>query len=350
MREFDINPPSLEIIPRLQAKIDSKTKPLGALGVLEKVALNIGTIQNTLTPRLDNPTIIVFSGDHGIVSEGVSAYPQEVTYQMVNNILKGGAAICVFAKQNGINLKIVDAGVNFDFPASSNLINEKISKGTNNFLQTPAMTIIQCEEAIVKGASIIKKVRDDGCNVIGFGEMGIGNTSSASVIMSILCNIPIEECVGRGTGLDDQGLKKKTEILKKAITKHATHIDIKKPLSILSTFGGFEIAMMCGGILQAAESGMIILVDGFIATSAILVCLKINPYILDYCIFCHQSDEKAHKKMLEYLNSEPLLNLKMRLGEGSGAAVAFPLIKSAINFLNEMASFEEANVSERNDI
>ena len=347
MQEFNIKSISKEFIPQLQNKIDSKTKPIGALGMLELIALKIGLIQNTLSPELTNPTIIVFAGDHGIASEGVSAYPQEVTHQMVLNFLSGGAAICVFSKQNGINLKIVDAGVNFDFSNTPNLINAKISMGTKNFLNSPAMDKVQCENAISKGALIVKEQGEKGCNIIGFGEMGIGNTSSASIIMSILCNISIEKCVGRGTGLDDSSLKKKTQILKQAIKKHIPNIEKSNPLSVLSTFGGFEIAMICGGMLQAAELNMIILIDGFIVTSALLVASKINPSVLDYCIFCHKSDEKGHSKVLDDLNAEPLLDLKMRLGEGTGVAIAYPLIKSSINFLNNMASFEDANVTKK---
>ena len=347
MKEFTIKPISLEITSHLKSKIDLKTKPLGALGRLEEIALKIGTIENTLTPKLNAPTIIVFAGDHGISSEGVSPYPQEVTYQMVLNFLNGGAAICVFSKQNGINLKIVDAGVNHDFLIPSSLINAKIAKGTKNFLKTPAMTKEQCENALLKGASIVKKVIEEGSNIIGFGEMGIGNTSSASIIMSRLCSIPIEKCVGRGAGLDDSSLKKKMGILKQAIQKNSHHFRENNPISILTTFGGFEISMICGGMLQAAELGVIILIDGFIATSALLVASKLYPTILDYCIFCHESDESGHGMMLKYLKAEPLLHLKMRLGEGTGAAIAYPLIKSAVSFLNEMASFDEANVSEK---
>ncbi len=347
MQEFNIKPTSKEIISQLQSKIDSKTKPIGALGMLELIALKIGLIQNTLSPELTNPTIIVFAGDHGIASEGVSAYPQEVTHQMVLNFLSGGAAICVFSKQNGINLKIVDAGVNFNFSNTPNLINAKISMGTKNFLNSPAMDKVQCENALSKGALIVKEQGEKGCNIIGFGEMGIGNTSSASIIMSILCNISIENCVGRGTGLDDSSLKRKTQILKQAIKKHIPNIEKSNPLSVLSTFGGFEIAMICGGMLQAAELNMIILIDGFIVTSALLVASKINPSVLDYCIFCHKSDEKGHSSVLNDLNAEPLLDLKMRLGEGTGVAIAYPLIKSAINFLNNMASFEDANVTKK---
>ncbi len=347
MQEFNIKSTSKEIISQLQSKIDSKTKPIGALGMLELIALKIGLIQNTLSPELTNPTIIVFAGDHGIASEGVSAYPQEVTHQMVLNFLSGGAAICVFSKQNGINLKIVDAGVNFNFSNTPNLINAKISMGTKNFLNSPAMDKVQCENALSKGALIVKEQGVKGCNIIGFGEMGIGNTSSASIIMSILCNISIENCVGRGTGLDNLNLKKKTQILKQAIKKHIPNIEKSNPLSVLSTFGGFEIAMICGGMLQAAELNMIILIDGFIVTSALLVASKINPSILDYCIFCHKSDEKGHSYVLNDLNAEPILDLKMRLGEGTGVAIAYPLIKSSINFLNNMASFDDANVTKK---
>ncbi|MBF0227647.1 MAG: nicotinate-nucleotide--dimethylbenzimidazole phosphoribosyltransferase [Desulfobacterales bacterium] len=345
MLKFDIKPVSTEIIPKLQHKIDNKTKPIGALGELEKIVLQIGQIQNTTSPKLTNPTIIVFAGDHGIAKEGVSPYPQEVTYQMVLNFLNGGAAINVFCRQNGINLKVVDAGVSMDFNNNENIINAKMGKGTRNYLYEPAMELQQCVQAILKGAKIVKNEFNNGCNIIGFGEMGIGNTSSAAILMSLLCDIPIEKCVGRGTGLDDKGLEKKKAILVQAINNRLCD---KSAISALYTFGGFEIAMMCGAMLQAAELGMIILVDGFIATSAFITAFNINKTIMDYAIFCHESDEQGHRLMLQYLNATPLISLKMRLGEGTGAAVVYPIIKSAVNFINEMASFESAGVSNKN--
>lgn len=348
MKPINIKPINKDIAARLQHKVNNKTKPLGALGKLEKVAIQIGSIQNTLEPKLTKPTIVVFAGDHGIVKEGVSPYPQEVTYQMVFNFLQGGAGINVFAKQHGIEIKVVDAGVNFNFEAHPNLIYAKIDAGTKSYISESAMTESQCYEAINKGADVVEKIYNEGCNIIGFGEMGIGNTSSASILMSLLCDIPLENCIGRGTGLDDVGLQKKKAILKTAIANHNDNLkNDKSPLTILKTFGGFEIAMMCGAMLKAAELEMIVMIDGFIATSALLVASKINKNVLDYCIFAHQSNEQGHYLMLEHLNAEPLLSLDMRLGEGTGVAVAYPMIESAVNFLNQMASFESAGVSNK---
>ena len=327
----------------LQRKIDLKTKPPGSLGKLERLALKVGLIQNTLSPELRNPTHIVFAGDHGLADEGVSPYPKEVTYQMVMNFLAGGAAINIFCRQNNINLKVVDAGVDYDFPAESNLIHAKIAKGTKNILKEPAMSTELCQQAMNKGKDIVNAEFESGCNVISFGEMGIGNTSAASLLLHKYTGQPIEECTGRGTGHDDKGLEKKIAILKDASLKH----NATEPVEILAAYGGLEIAMMCGAVLQAKNNGMIILVDGFITTSAILAAYKIDNSILDNCIFCHISPEKGHKYMLEYLRVEALVDLNMRLGEGTGAAVTYPIIKSAVLFLNEMASFEDAGVSNK---
>lgn len=343
--KFNIQKVSTELKDAVKKKINEKTKPPGSLGKLEDTALKIALIQNTLSPQIKNPTIVVFAGDHGICSSGVSAYPQEVTHQMVFNFLNGGAAINVFCRQNKINLKVADSGVNYDFPHSENLINAKIAYGTKNFLSEPAMSVMQCESAIEKGAEIVESIFNNGCNIVGFGDMGIGNTSSASVIISLLGKLPIEECVGAGTGLKPQGVKNKIKILKHAIQNHAEVID--DPIQVLSTFGGFETAMTCGAILKAGELKMTIIIDGFIITAAFLTAFKINNNIKDYSIFSHLSGEKGHKKILKELQSEPLMNLEMRLGEGTGAAVSYPLIQSAVNFLNEMASFDSAAVSNK---
>jgi nicotinate-nucleotide--dimethylbenzimidazole phosphoribosyltransferase len=331
-------------IADLQHKIDFKTKPLGALGMLEKIALQIGNIQNTLNPTLTKPTIVVFAGDHGIANAGVSAYPQEVTFQMVMNFLQGGAAINVFCEQHNIALKVVDAGVNFKFEANPNLIDSKIGFGTKNFLHEQAMTAPELQSCFAKAADTVDQIFNDNCNVIGFGEMGIGNTSSASVIMSVLCDLPIEKCVGRGTGLNDEQLLKKIAILQSAKERHAGK---KNPLEVLQTFGGFEVAQICGAMLQAHKNNMLILVDGFIASSAFLVAYKMNPAIFTNAIFCHLSDEFGHKNLLDYIRVDTVLKLNMRLGEGTGCAVAFPIIQSAIAFLNNMASFESAGVSNK---
>jgi nicotinate-nucleotide--dimethylbenzimidazole phosphoribosyltransferase len=343
MIQFNIQPIAGDLTTAIQRKIDFKTKPVGSLGMLEKLALQICNIQGGESPRLERPAIVVFAGDHGIAGAGVSPYPQDVTHQMVMNFLNGGAAINVFCKQNGIDLRVVDAGVNFEFPESAHLVDAKIGFGTRNCLSEPAMTEEQCGLALKRGAEICEDLYDQGSNIIGFGEMGIGNTSAASLIMSKLCHLTIEECIGRGAGLNDAQLKNKIDILTRVINKHK----VDEPFEVLRTFGGFEMAMMCGAMLKAAELQMIVLVDGFIASSVFLVAQAMYPNVLDYAIFCHQSDEQGHTKMLNYLGATPLLKLGMCLGEGTGCAVAFPIIKSAVSFLNEMANFESAGVSQK---
>jgi nicotinate-nucleotide--dimethylbenzimidazole phosphoribosyltransferase len=322
--------------------IDNKTKPQGSLGILEKIAIQIGEIFNTMHPVINKPQIVIFAADHGIAQHGVSAYPSEVTRQMVENFLSGGAAINVFCKQHGIALTIVDAGVNYDFPSNTLLVNNKIGKGTQSFLYGPAMSMKQVQDCLDKGAGVVNKIFDSGCNTIGFGEMGIGNTSAASVLMSILCNIPIEKCIGNGTGVNDKQLSEKHRILKQAISNYKGNGEV---LNILEQFGGFEIIQMSGAMLAAFQNNMLILVDGFISTVAFLVAYKINPSIKRNAIFCHCSEEKGHRILLEYLEVKEILQLKMRLGEGTGCAVAYPVIQSALIFLNEMSSFESAGVS-----
>ncbi len=344
MKKFCIQPVSQALAQSLTHKIDNKTKPLGALGKLETLALKIGLIQNTMTPRLQQPVMLVFAGDHGITEAGVSPYPQEVTQQMVFNFLNGGAAINVLARQNGIVLRVIDAGVNADFSAHPALIDAKIAKGTRNFLHQPAMTPEQCEAAIEKGAGLAEQEIRRGSNVMGFGEMGIGNTSSAAALMSMLGGFSVDQCVGRGAGLDDAGLARKREVIERAVAKHSVG---KNPKAALAACGGFEVAMMVGAMLQAAESGAILLIDGFIVTAALLVASKIEPTVLDYCVFSHLSDESGHAHLLRHFKAEPLLQLNMRLGEGTGSAVAYPLLLAAVNFLNDMASFESAGVSNK---
>ena len=328
----------------LQEKINNKTKPLASLGKLEQLALQIGSIQNSLTPTLTQPTMVVFAGDHGIAKEGVSAYPQEVTYQMVLNFLNQGAAINVFCNQHQLNLKIVDAGVNHDFASHPQLIHSKINLGTKNFLNEKAMTREEMDLCFVKGAAIVNDICKNNCNIIGFGEMGIGNTSAASMLMSAVCELPLDQCVGRGTGLNDAQLAHKLDILSQAQIRHQGTVD---PYDLLQTFGGFEIVQMCSAMLFAQSRNMVIMVDGFIATTAYLLASTINPAIKKNAIFCHLSDESGHRTLLNYLQAEPLLYLNMRLGEGSGCAVAYPIIKSAVAFLNEMASFDSAGVSNK---
>ena len=345
MSTFNIPQTDQSLKNALVDKINHKTKPLGALGMLEAVALQIGLIQQTLTPQLSEPTMLIFAGDHGIVEAGVSPFPQAVTAQMVLNFLQGGAAINVFTKQNNMRLCVVDSGVNHTFEASPDLIDAKIALGTRSFLNEPAMTAAQCNLAFERAAQIVDAQIATGCNVFGFGEMGIGNTSSASCLMSVLCGLPIEDCVGRGTGLDDAGLIKKSQILAQALEKHSLSGD--DAMQTLATFGGFEIAMMVGAMLQAANKQCTLLIDGFITTAALIVAAKLQPNILHYCVFTHCSDESGHQKMLDFLQVKPLLNIDLRLGEGTGAALAYPLVQAAVNFINNMASFESASVSQK---
>lgn len=329
---------------QLRRKIDLKTKPLGALGYLEDLAFQIGKIQNSLKPKLTRPTLLVFAADHGITEEGVSAYPSEVTPQMVMNFVNGGAAINIFCNQHNIDLHIVDAGVNFDFQKNSKIIHAKAGMGTKNMLHEPAMTKEQLQFCIDKGKEIATKYLDSGCNIIGFGEMGIGNTSASALIMSSLLNIPIEECTGRGTGLTSEGLQQKISILNKIKSRYAEY---NTPEDILRTMGGFEIAQMASAMCTAYKYGAIILVDGFIATAAYAIAQVWEPSIACNSIFCHTSQESGHKKFLDILGKKAILNLNLRLGEGTGCALAYPIIESAVRFLNDMASFEEAGVSKR---
>ncbi|WP_109299218.1 nicotinate-nucleotide--dimethylbenzimidazole phosphoribosyltransferase [Aquimarina sp. AU474] len=343
--DFNIEHVSNEELKKtLQSKIDQKTKPIGALGTLEELAMQIGMIQNTDQPKLINPSIVVFAGDHGIAkSMQVNPYPQEVTTQMVYNFLNNGAAINVFCQQNNIDLKIVDAGVNHDFEGVTGLIDAKIDYGTNDYRHEAAMSPKQCNLAIQRGADIINTIYDQDCNVVGFGEMGISNTSSASLLMSYYTKIPIRECVGSGTGLEPKAITLKKEILSKVFDRYTPSTSI----DALANYGGFEIAMIVGAILRAAELKMTIVIDGFIVTAAFLAAFDIHPEVIDYCVFAHTSGEQGHQKMLEFVNKKPLLNLGMRLGEGTGVAVAYPIITSAVAFLNTMASFESAGVSNK---
>ncbi len=344
--DFSISAPSRAIETALRNKIDSKTKPLGALGRLETLALQIGLIQQAESPQLARPQILLFAGDHGAVAEGISAFPQEVTWQMVHNFLSGGAAINVLALQAGIAVQVIDSGVNHDFPPEAGPRNCKIARGTANYVREPAMSAGQCAQAIRTGAQLVRRCADRGTNVIGFGEMGIGNTASASLLLHRLGGVPLAECIGRGTGLDDAGMARKQSILARAAARRAGALE---PLEALAEYGGFEIAMMAGAFLAAAEARMVILVDGFIAGSALLVASRLHPSVLEYCVFAHLSAEAGHRRMIELLGAEPLLALGMRLGEGTGAAVCYPIVQAAVRFLNEMASFSEAGVSEKGD-
>ena len=337
---------AVQLANKLQHKLDHKTKPLGSLGQLEALAVQMGLIQNSETVSLKQPQIVVFAGDHGIVDEGVSAYPQAVTAQMVGNMLgkdgkKGGAAVNVLAHQHNFNLTVVDAGVASIMPEHPQLLQLKIAPSTRNSVLAPAMSDLQAVAALQAGMGVVRSLAG---NVVAFGEMGIGNTSSAALILSMFTPIPIEDCAGRGTGLTDEQMKKKVFALTRARKRHH---GIKKPFEILCAVGGFEIAMMTGAMLQAASERRVVLIDGFIAGAAALVAVGLVPAAKDYMVFTHVGAEFGHQAMLKALAALPLLDLGLRLGEGTGALLAWPLVVSSARLLNEMASFESAGVSQK---
>ena len=323
----------------LQHKIDHKTKPLGALGQLEILALQIGLIQRSETLAFERPQMLVFAADHGVAAEGVSAFPQAVTMQMVANMLAGGAAINVLARQHGFALHVVDAGVASDLADHSQLIKRKIAHGTHNLATGPAMTAHQLHAALQAGSDLLASLPG---NVVAFGEMGIANTSPAALLLHRLAGVSMKDATGRGTGLTDPQLVHKQTVLTHAA---ALHQAATEPLAALAALGGFEIAMMTGAMLQAANERRLILVDGFIAGSAALVACALVPAAKDYMVFCHRSAERGHHLLLAHLKATPLLDLQMRLGEGTGALLAWPLVQSAALLMNEMASFESAGVS-----
>jgi len=342
--DFSLAPADRSLDAALAAKIDGKTKPLGALGRLEALALQIGRVRASLEPTLDKPHIVVCAGDHGAAKAGISAYPQEVTWQMVENFLAGGAAINVFARANGIELVVVDCGVAHDFGPRENLVDAKVGPGgTASYLDGAAMTAEQCAQALTNGAGIVDRLADAGCEVVGFGEMGIGNTGSASLITHCLTGAPLRDCVGRGAGLDDAGLARKHALLQQALDRWPERSS--DPLAVLARYGGFEIATMAGGMLAAARRRMLVLVDGFICGAAALAAAKWQAAFLDYAVFCHASAEPGHRVQLDALGVTPLVTLDLRLGEGTGCALAWPLVRAACAFLNEMASFASAGVS-----
>jgi nicotinate-nucleotide--dimethylbenzimidazole phosphoribosyltransferase len=339
---FNITSPDTGIAGELQRKIDNLTKPKGSLGALETVAMQIGLIQQTFSPSLRKPVNIIFAADHGIADEGVSKSPKEVTRQMISNFLDGGAGVCFLARQHGFQLKVVDAGIDYDFPPDSRIIHRKIRKGTRNFLHESAMTVSEMEMALQYGADLVTECYRNGSNIISFGEMGIANTAASSMWMACLTDVPLADCVGAGSGLDDEGVRRKQQILQAALDNYKGDCSV---LNIMRYFGGYEMVMAVGGMLRAAELKMVILVDGFIMTNCVLAAAELYPEILSYCIYGHCGDEAGHKKLLERLHATPLLQLGLRLGEGTGAICAYPIVSSAVRMINEMHSFSKASVT-----
>jgi len=345
---FTIQTVSSQFDQQIQAKVDGKTKPLGALGQLETTAKSLARVQSMVTKQVDSlvisqPNLIIFAGDHGVASEGVSIAPSEVTGQMVANFATGGAAINVFCRQLGWQLNVVDAGILHEPAASLNVINQRLGCITQPLHQAPAMTLASVEQGFAMARNLIKQTKEKGSNLVAFGEMGIGNTTSASAIMAAIMQISAQETVGKGTGVSDDVVLKKQKVVAQALELHGDKLT--DPMQILACLGGFEIVQITGAMLAAAEENMHILVDGFICTAAAMIAIQINPAVKNYMIFAHCSGEQGHQKMLQWLAVEPLLDLGLRLGEGTGAALALPLIQAAAAFYNDMASFEQAEVT-----
>ena len=342
--EFHISRPDAAIRPALQAKIDDLTKPKGSLGRLEELALQVGLIQQTLSPTLRHPQNVVFAADHGIVAEGVSIAPKEVTWQQVCHFThpQGTGGVNFLCRQHGFTLKVVDAGVDYDLPCDRGIIDLKVGRGTRNFLHGPAMTCEEMEQCLAGGASVVRQCFEEGSNVLSFGEMGIGNTSPSSIWMSYFTGIPLAECVGAGSGLDGAGIRHKYEVLSRAMAGYGGD---GSPRDIIRWFGGFEMVMAVGAMLQAAELRMVILVDGFIMTSCMLAASRLYPEVLDYAVFGHCGDESGHRKLLDALGAKPLLSLGLRLGEGTGAICAYPILDSAVRMINQMDTFSAAEIT-----
>ena len=344
MRNFKIEKPNDGMRPAIQDKIDNLNKPKGSLGVLEELAMQVCLVQQTLTPSLARPCHLLLGGDHGIEREGVSVSPREVTWQQMINFTKGGGGVNMFCRQHGFKLRIVDVGVDYDLSQVPGIIDRKIARGTKNFLYEPAMSEEEFDQAIEIGASLVDDCIADGCKVLCIGEMGIANTSPSSIWMSLFCDIPLDECIGAGAGLDTPGIRHKKEVLSQAVANSKLST-LNSPLSILRYFGGFEMITAVGAMLRAAEQHLIVLIDGFIMTACALAACRLYPDAQNYMIFGHSGDESGHRRMLDAMHAKPLLSLGLRLGEGTGALCAFPIVDSAVRMINEMNNFDNGNIT-----
>ena len=346
MRSFKIEAPDNSLRPAIQAKIDNLNKPKGSLGRLEELAMQVCLIQQTLSPSLEHPYHLLLGGDHGIEREGVSVSPREVTWQQMINFTRGGGGVNMFCRQHGFKLRIVDVGVDYDLSSVPGIINRKIARGTKNFLYEPAMTEEEFDKAIEIGAALVDDCIEEGCKVLSIGEMGIANTSPSSIWMHLFGGIPLKDCIGAGAGLDNDGIRHKYEILSKALSRHLSSLSpLTSHLSPLRIFGGFEMIAAIGTMLRAAELHLIILVDGFIMTACALAAIRLYPAAQDYMIFTHCGDESGHRMMLDIVDARPLLHLGLRLGEGTGALCAFPIVDSAVRMINEMNNFDNAKIT-----
>lgn len=345
MRCFKIEKPDESLRDAIKDKIDNLNKPKGSLGLLETLAEQICLIQQTLTPTLQHPCHLLFGGDHGIEREGVSVSPRDVTWQQMINFTRGGGGVNMFCRQHGFTLYIIDMGVDHDLTAYTDILNRKIAHGTKNFLYEPAMTEAQFNQAIETGCELVDRCHQDGCNIICMGEMGIANTSPSSIWMHLFGSIPLDECIGAGAGLNNPGLQHKREVLHKAVAHYIAHSDKENKLEPLLYFAGFEMAGAIGAMLRAAELKMTVMVDGFIMSACMLAASQLYPEVLRYAVFGHCGDESGHKRMLGLMHATPLLQLGMRLGEGTGALCAYPIIESAVRMVNEMNNFKNAHIT-----
>lgn len=337
-----------ELQSALQNKIDNLNKPKGSLGTLESLALQIGLLQETLSPTLSHPCHLLFGADHGIEREGVSVSPREITWQQMINFTRGGGGVNMFCRQHGFDLHIVDVGVDYDLTPYPEIINRKIADGTGNFLYEPAMTYEQMNEAIQVGSDMVDLCLVKGCNVLSIGEMGIANTSPSSIWMHLFLGIPLDQCVGAGAGLNSAGIQHKLDVLQRSVFRFVNEVEPEErdnPIEIIRQFGGFEMVAAIGAMISAAEHKMIVLVDGFIMTACMLAASQLYPEVLRAAIFCHQGDESGHKLMLQGMGVKGLLNLGLRLGEGTGALCAYPIVESAVRMINEMNNFENAKIT-----
>ena len=345
MYAFHIEQPDEALRPAIQQKIDNLNKPKNSLGRLESLAMQVCLIQQTLSPSLSHPCHLLLGGDHGIEREGVSVSPREVTWQQMINFTRGGGGVNMFCRQHGFGLKLVDVGVDYDLTPYPSILNRKIARGTQNFLYDPAMTEAQFEQAINVGIDLVDTCHQQGCLVLSIGEMGIANTSPSSVWMSLFGNIPLEECIGAGAGLDKPGIQHKYEVLSKALEKYRSQEPQPTPITPLRYFGGFEMIAAIGAMLRAAEQHLVVLIDGFIMTACAVAAIQLYPTAKDYMIFTHCGDESGHKRMLDMVGAKPLLHLGLRLGEGTGALCTYPLIDSAVRMINEMNNFDNARIT-----
>ncbi len=341
-----IKPVDQALLGAAQAKLDNKTKPLGSLGRIEDFGRRVAAICGSLTPDLAKKVIFTFAGDHGVVAEGVSAFPKEVTPQMVFNFLNGGAGVNVLARHAGAEVRVVDMGVDFDFGAVPGLIDRKIARGTKNLAKEPAMSREEAVAALEAGIMLALDAKAEGVTLLGTGDMGIGNTTPSSAIIAAFSGIPVRELTHRGTGINDEALERKILAIEHGLSVNRP--DPADPLDVLAKVGGFEIAGIAGLVLGAAAAGIPVVIDGFISTAGALIASELHPSVKEYIFAAHKSVEVGHTFMLERLDAEPILDLQLRLGEGTGAALAMTLIEAGAKVLCEMASFEEAGVSEQN--